>query len=411
MKSVREIVLKVKENASYIALLPSSEKNRLLTILADSLIGAKDEILSANAKDIKNASDCPEHFRDRLALSEARIAGMAEGIRTLIALEDPIGEEIERFKTKEGLDIRKIRVPMGVVGIVYEARPNVTADAVALCLKSGNAVVLRGSKDAIESNRTIVNVFKKALEAHGKNGEFIGLIEDTSRESVNELMQLNGLVDVLIPRGGAGLIRSVVDGASVPVIETGTGNCHIYAHSAANFDMAVNILIDAKTSRPSVCNAAESLLVDDKIARQFLPRAETALKEKGVKLLGCQKTQAILHCDQAGEEDFYREFLGYVISVKVVEGLDEAIRHVNRYGTGHSDCIVTEDEKAAKRFLNEVDSACVYHNASTRFTDGFLFGFGAEMGISTQKLHARGPMGLKELTTYKYEIQGNGQTR
>jgi glutamate-5-semialdehyde dehydrogenase len=323
-----------------------------------------------------------------------------------------VGETVEEWDARSGIHIQKTRVPLGVIAIIYEARPNVTADAAGLCVKTGNAVVLRGSRDAIHSNIEIVRVFKAALAANGFNGGFMQLIEDTTREGARELMRCRDYVDVLIPRGSAALIKTTVEESSVPVIETGAGNCHAYVDRAADFDTAEKIILNGKLSRPSVCNALESLLVDRPVAAAFLPCILKALQENGVEVVGCSETVAICpDIPLATEEDYYTEFLSLKISVKVVGGVDEAIRHINRYSTSHSEVIITSDPSAAERFLNEVDSAAVYVNASTRFTDGFEFGFGAEMGISTQKLHARGPLGLRELTGQKYKITGSGQVR
>ena len=337
---------------------------------------------------------------------------MAEGIRELIKLPDPIGVVLDSWQNHCGLEIKRVRVPLGTIGIIYEARPNVTADAIGLCIKSGNAVILRGSKDAINSNKAIVKVISDALEKEGFDSGCIGLVEDTSRESAAELMRAVGLIDVLIPRGGKGLIESVVRNSQVPVIETGAGNCHVYVERSADLDMAEKIILNAKLSRPSVCNAAESLLVDEEIAGEFLPGILSKLEEKGVQVRGCGLTRKVYpKALEASEEDMYAEYNDLIISVKVVKGVDEAIAHIEKYSTHHSDAIVSRSEEAIEKFFAGVDSAAVYANASTRFTDGFEFGFGAEMGISTQKLHARGPMGLKELTSYKYIVRGNGQTR
>lgn len=412
--NVVEKVKCVKANAALINFRSTSEKNDMLKIVATCLrdSAVRKLILNENSKDIENCRQTrAEHFIDRLRLNEKRLDDMADGVDQLIGIDDPVGEILSSYRTEEGLKISKVSVPFGVMGIIYEARPNVTADAIALALKSGNAVVLRGSKEALLTNRAIVSSIKSALVQGGYSGDMIALIEDITHEGVFEMMKLKSDIDVLIPRGGAALIQNVVENSLIPVIETGTGNCHIYVHEKADFDMAIRILINAKISRPSVCNAAESLLVDRSIASRFLPLAKKALDEHKVKVLGCSETVKITSCEAATKEDFYTEFLDYVISVKVVDGIDAAICHINEHGTKHSECIVTADSAAAQRFKTCVDAACVYHNASTRFTDGYMFGFGAEIGISTQKLHARGPMGLKELTTYKYEIEGEGQIR
>ncbi|MCD8089477.1 MAG: glutamate-5-semialdehyde dehydrogenase, partial [Clostridiales bacterium] len=394
----------------------TAEKNEILLKTAGALLENKAEILEANKTDVEKAKQAgnPGPLVDRLALNEARIEGMADGLIQVSKLPDPVGEVINMKTLPNGLVVGEKRVPMGVIGIIYEARPNVTSDAFGLCLKAGNAVILKGGSDAINSNKAIVDIFKKAISEMGINPNIVQLIEDTSRKTATELMRLNGYVDVLIPRGGAGLINSVVMNSTVPVIETGVGNCHIYVDDSADFDMALNILINAKTQRPGVCNAAESLLVSEKAASGFLPLAVKALKEKGVEVRGCEKTREICGDSEiipATEEDYGREFLDMIISVKVVKDVDEAIAHIAKYSTGHSEAIITKDYDNAMKFSNEVDSAAVYVNASTRFTDGNEFGFGAEIGISTQKLHARGPMGLKALTTTKFIIFGNGQIR
>jgi gamma-glutamyl phosphate reductase len=412
MQDILEICRKAKSNTVELANLSAEQKNAMLQCVADALRESCGEILKANDMDMAASADRPKQFLDRLQLNEARIEAMAQGIEQVIALADPVGEVLEEFDRPNGLHIVKRRVPLGLLGIIYEARPNVTSDCIALALKSGNCVVLRGSRDALNSNLTIVSAIKRRLKEKGFNSEYIQIVEDTSREGANKLMKLNGVIDVLLPRGGAGLIRSVVENSSIPVIETGTGNCHVYVEKSADPDMAAEILINAKTQRPSVCNAAESLLIDEAILPTVFPKLCKALTEKGVTVRGCEKCRAVLkELDAATEEDFAAEYQGYVISAKAVSGVKEAAAHINRYGTHHSETIVTEDGAAAERFMGLVDSACVYHNASTRFTDGGEFGFGCEIGISTQKLHARGPMGLKELTSYKYCIYGTGQIR
>lgn len=409
--TTRETCLKAKENLSAISLASEQDMNKMLSASANALRAQAQYIIAENKKDIANCTR-GEQFVDRLMLNEKRIDGIAVGLEKLIELKCPVGEVLEERTLYNGLLLRRVRVPLGVLGIIYEARPNVTADAIGLAVKSGNAVVLRGSKDAICSNKAITSVIKEAIRKAGYNPEFIQLIEDTTHEGATEFMRMNGVVDVLIPRGGAGLIRNAVENATVPVIETGTGNCHVYFEKSADFSKAIPILINAKTQRTSVCNACESLLIDASLAEKSLKRIAEALREKNVEIVACEKCRAILpELEAATEEDFYTEFLALKISVKIVDGVEEAIRHINKYGTHHSDSIITEDAAAAEKFLNEVDSAAVYVNASTRFTDGFEFGLGAEMGISTQKLHARGPMGLRELTSYKYQIRGNGQIR
>lgn len=412
-----ELIIKGKKAkaASFLLMNLSTEvKNNAIKKIADNLMLYTNEIITKNKIDIENykKAGMPEAMIDRLMLNEDRIKAIAEGVKQIAELEDPIGEVLQMVKRPNGLVIGRKRVPLGVVGIIYESRPNVTVDAAVLCLKSSNAAMLRGSKDAINSNIELVRIMKLSLTECGINEGAIELIEDTSRETANSFMKLNEYLNVLIPRGGAGLIQSAVKNATVPVIETGTGNCHIYVDEFADFDMAYEILLNAKTSRVSVCNACESLLVHKSVKDKFLPEAVKKLKEKNVEVRGCEETIAV--CPDvipATEEDYGREFLDFIISVKVVDNIDQAIEHINKYGTGHSEAIITESYTYSQQFLNEVDAACVYVNASTRFTDGFEFGFGAEIGISTQKIHARGPMGLKELTTTKYIIYGNGQTR
>ena len=404
-----------KQASQAASLLSTKEKNDALTAISRVLVEQADRVLEANAMDLAQAKEngMSTVMQDRLLLTKERIEGIAASVLDVVKLEDPVGQVVEGYRTVSGLNIQRIRVPMGVIGIIFESRPNVTVDAAALCLKAGSAVLLRGGKEAYRSNLAFVRLMQQALEECGLPKELIQLVEDTSRETATKMMKLNGLLDVLIPRGGAGLIRSCVENATVPVIETGTGNCHIYVDATADLEMAVNIVFNAKTSRPSVCNAAESLLVHRDVAQTFLPMCQKKLAEKNVEIRGCQETCKILGdlAVPATEEDYGKEFLDYIISCKVVGSVEEAIRHINRYSTGHSECIVTKDLNSADRFTAAVDSAAVYVNASTRFTDGGEFGLGAEIGISTQKLHARGPMGLKELTTVKYVIRGNGQVR
>ena len=412
MEQVRMLAEQAKRASEILGTLKEEQKNAALKKMAQALLEHTQEILAANAQDLEAARQkgTSQAMLDRLALTAERIAGMAEGIRKVIALPDPVGEVLEEWTAQSGIRIEKRRVPFGVVGIIYEARPNVTSDAAALCIKTGNAALLKGGSDALGSNLAIAGVLKDALQAAGLPGEAIGMIADPSREAANEMMRMNGLVDVLIPRGGAGLIASVVKNATVPVIETGVGNCHVYVDESADLQMAERITINAKTSRPSVCNAIENLLVHEGIADVFLPRIFAALREKGVEIRGdefCQHYGAL----PASEEDYSTEFLDYIIAVKVVKDVQEAVRHINRYGTRHSECIVTSDPANADYFTGHVDAAAVYVNASTRFTDGEEFGFGAEIGISTQKLHARGPMGPRELTSYKYIVKGTGQIR
>mgnify|MGYP006073193027 CR=1 FL=1 len=409
--TVRETCVKAKEHLASISLAGEDKMNLMLIAAAGALREKAQFIIAENRKDIENCTRGAQ-FVDRLMLDEKRIDGIATGLEKLVQLKCPVGEVLEERELYNGLQLRRVRVPLGVLGIIYEARPNVTADAIGLCIKSGNAVVLRGSKDAIRSNMAVTSVIKDALRESGFDPEFIQLIEDTSRESSVEFMKMNGLIDVLIPRGSASLIRSAVENATVPIIETGTGNCHVYFEKSADIGKALPVLINAKTQRTSVCNACESLLIDEEYAEKHLGEIVAALREKNVEIVACETCRKILpDLAPATEDDFYAEFLGLKISVKIVSGVEEAIAHINKYGTHHSDCIMTENAEAADKFLDEVDSAAVYVNASTRFTDGFEFGLGAEMGISTQKLHARGPMGLRELTSYKYQIRGNGQIR
>ena len=411
MQHVRVKAMEAKKACMKLSYMGIEEKNAVLRSIANALRENTEDILAANEIDLENGrkNGTSKSMLDRLALSEQRIDAMSKGLEKVAGLADPVGEVIETVKRPNGLSIGKKRVPLGVIGIIYEARPNVTSDAMGLCIKTGNAVVLRGGSDAINSNMAITKVAQKAAYAAGLPEGAIQLIEDTSRDAATYMMGLNGLVDVLIPRGGAGLIQSVVKNATVPVIETGTGNCHVYIDESADLDMGLDIIHNAKTSRPSVCNAAESLLVHQAVAQEFLPKLKDKLSE--VELRGCDKTCAVIDAKQATDEDYYTEFLDYILAIKVVEDIDEAIDHINKYSSSHSEAIVTKSYENAERFLERVDSAALYVNASTRFTDGEEFGFGAEIGISTQKLHARGPMGLKELTTVKYIVRGGGQIR
>ncbi|MBQ8684756.1 MAG: glutamate-5-semialdehyde dehydrogenase [Clostridia bacterium] len=416
---MREILTGAKAAARKAAALTTQIKNAALLRMADELENATAEILAANAVDLENAKGVlPTVMLDRLRLDEKRVLGMANGIREVAALPDPVGASLEETDLRNGLHIQKVRVPLGVIGIIYESRPNVTSDAAALCFKSGNACVLRGGKDAYFSSAAIVRTLRKALSASGVDENFINLPEDTSRQSANELMTAVGLVDALIPRGGAGLIRSCVENAKVPCIQTGTGICHIFVDKEADLAMALDIIDNAKTSRPSVCNAEEVCLVHEAVAAEFLPLLKARLVDvraaKGlppVELRCDDRAHAVCGGVLAGENDFDTEFLDYILAVKVVSGVDEAISHIADHSTGHSDGIVTANGATAERFALAVDSAAVYINASTRFTDGGEFGKGCEIGISTQKLHARGPMGLEELTSYKYIVRGNGQVR
>ena len=393
----------------------SAKKDAALEAIAAAIETRQEEILAANAQDVAAAQEAGMRASlvDRLSLDAGRIAGIVEGVRQVKALPDPIGQVIRESRRPNGLIIGKRRVPLGVIGMIYEARPNVTVDAAVLCLKAGNVVILRGGKEAFRSNKAFVAIMRDALESAGLPRDCISLVEDTSRESARELMNLTGYLDVLIPRGGAGLIRTVVENAKVPVIETGVGVCHIYVHGEADLDMAARILFNAKCSRPSVCNAAECLLVDRAVARDFLPMVWQLLKSKDVELRGCPLARDILGqaVRPAATEDWDTEFGDYVLAVKVVSGYEEAVDFIREHGTGHSEAIVTNSYFTAQRFLDEVDAAAVYVNASTRFTDGFEFGLGAEIGISTQKMHARGPMGLEELTSSKFVVYGTGQVR
>ncbi len=390
------------------------EKNTALAVIAKALVKATDDILAANKIDITKAEEqgMPQGMVDRLRLSQERIAGMAEGLQQIMELPDPVGEVLETIDRPNGLKIMKKRVPIGVIGIFYESRPNVTADAFGLCFKSGNAVILKGGSDAISSNIAITKCIQHALATVGANPNVIQLIADTNRQTAVAFMKMNAYVDLLIPRGGAGLIKAVLENSTIPVIETGTGNCHIFVDESADIEKAISIIINSKTQRIGVCNACESLVVHKNIMQTFLPRLDIALKEKQVEVRGDLDTKNILtDCILATQEDYGTEYLDLILSVKTVTNVEEAIAHINKYNTKHSESIITENADNAEKFLNEVDAACVYVNASTRFTDGFMFGFGAEIGISTQKIHARGPMGLNELTSYKYTIYGDGQIR
>ena len=413
-KMLLQLGMNAKEAENTIRTITTDQKNQVLAAVAYHLVESTDKLLEANAADVTNAKQnhMPEGLVDRLMLSPERIEGMAEGLRQLVALEDPIGEVTGMKKRPNGLLIGQKRVPLGVVGIIYEARPNVTADAFGLCFKTGNVVILKGGSDAIHSNEAIVDCIRESLKACGVTENAIQLIADTSRETAAEFMKMNEYVDVLIPRGGKGLIKAVVNQSTIPVIETGTGNCHIYVDESADLDMAVNIILNAKTQRVGVCNACESLLVHANVKEKLLPVLAQKLKEKHVEMRADKEAHELMPGSvDATEEDWGTEYLDYILSIKVVYSVDEAIAHINRYNTGHSEAIITNDYTNAQKFLDEVDAAAVYVNASTRFTDGFEFGYGAEIGISTQKLHARGPMGLLALTTTKYIIYGNGQIR
>lgn len=406
-----DIMCKNAREASFVlGNTDSAKRNEALEAMACALVARCDEIIAANELDIKRAreNNMSEAMLDRLTLTSARINAIAASVRKVIALPDPL-ENSEKFTRPNGLKITKKRVPFGVIAIIYEARPNVTADAAALCVKSGNAVILRGGKEAIDSNLKIAEVLSDALFGIGLPKDCVAVIPDTSRETANRLMKMKGSIDLLIPRGGKSLIRSVVENATVPVIETGAGNCHVFIDESADIEKAIEIIDNAKRQRPSVCNAAESLLVHEKIASKILPLVKARLDN--VILRGCEKTAEIIDCERATDEDFFTEYNDYILSVKVVGSVCEAVEHINIHGTGHSEAIITENSENAEYFCSRIDAAAVYVNASTRFTDGEEFGFGAEIGISTQKMHARGPMGLPEMTTYKYVIEGNGQIR
>ncbi len=411
---VLEQAMLAKKASRKLASLSTDDKNNILLDMADALEQETDCILKANNMDMEEAraNGTNEGILDRLLLTAARIKDMADGLRSLAALPDPVGKIESMWKAAQDIRVGKMRVPLGVVAVIYEARPNVTADVAGICLKTGNAVILRGSRSAIHSNKAISEILAVTAVASGAPHGAIQLLKDSSREASNRLMRMNDYIDVLIPRGGAGLIKTVLENASVPVIETGTGNCHIYVDKDADLNMAAEIAINAKCQRPSVCNAAETLLVHENVALEFLPTFGHMLADKGVEVRGCPVTcQLIPAAKEASEEDYYTEFLDLILAIKVVESLDEAIDHINKYSTGHSEAIITDNYTSSWKFLNNVDSAAVYVNASTRFTDGFQYGFGAEIGISTQKIHARGPMGLEQMTTVKYIIQGNGQAR
>ena len=404
-----------KESAPILAAASTKLKNDALEKIANALISSTDKILEANAKDLEAAAEnnMKQSMQDRLRLSEERIKGIAKGVRELIAMEDPVGKVESGSIRPNGLQILKTKVPLGVIGMIFESRPNVTVDAAVLCLKSGNAVILRGGKEAINSSICLAKIMREAVKSAGLPENCIQLVEDTSREIASEMMKLTDYIDVLIPRGGAGLIHAVCEQAKVPVIQTGVGNCHLYVDDSADIEMAVSITDNAKTQRPSVCNAIETLLVHKDIAEKFLPEIKKAFDKHDVVIYGCPETKRILgECVfDAGDEEYRTEFNDYKIAVKVVENIDEAIAHIRKYGTQHSECIVTSSVAASQKFQKEVDASTVYVNASTRFTDGGEFGLGAEIGISTQKLHTRGPMGLDALTTVKYLVTGNGQIR
>ena len=413
MSAVLQVCGAAKAAAPAVARASTAQRNAALMAMADGLDAAHPQLLAANARDVDAAREAgvAQAMIDRLSLSDERLDAMAAALRELVALTDPVGTVVRGFTLPNGLEVRQLRVPLGVIAMVYEGRPNVTVDAAGLALKSGNACVLRGSSSAIQSNTALVAVLRDALERSGMPADAVCLIEDTSRDSVKELGRARGVVDLLIPRGGAGLIQSVVADSQVPVIETGVGNCHVYVDAEADLDKASAIVVNAKAQRPSVCNAAETLLVHAAVAEDFLPRVADALSQAGVSLVGDDEAQRLAHAEPAVDEDWDTEYLDLRMAVRVVGSLDDAIEHIAKHGTLHTEAIITEDRAAARHFVAEVDAAAVMVNASTRFTDGGEFGFGAEIGISTQKLHARGPMGLQELTTTKYIVEGDGQVR
>ena len=414
MQDLQEIGRLSKESSQELIKMNTREKNIILKGIAEAIIENKDNILQANTLDVKEAEtrQMKTSLIDRLKLNEERLLDMVQGIKDIALLDDPIGEIIEGKKLENGLEIIKKRVPIGVIAIIYEARPNVTTDAFALCFKTGNSVILKGGSDAINTNIEIVKVIKKTIKKFNVNSNCITLIEDTSKETTMKLMKLNKYIDVLIPRGGKNLIKTVVENSTIPVIETGSGNCHIYVDEFANIQKALNIIENAKTQRVGVCNSCESLVIHKKIEKEILPKLVNVLKKHNVEIRGDEYAKRLVpEIERASEEDFITEYLDSIISIKSVDSIQDAIKHINVCSTKHSECIITENYENAQKFLNEIDSSCVYVNASTRFTDGGQFGFGAEIGISTQKLHARGPMGLKELTTMKYVIYGNGQIR
>lgn len=411
---LEQLGMNAKEAEKKLMIASTEEKNNALMKIAEALVENAEQIIEENKKDLKNGEEngMAKAMLDRLKLDKDRIEGMAKGVRDVVDLPDPVGKVLNTTIRPNGLKIEKVATPLGVIAVIFEARPNVTSDAAALCLKSGNTVILRGGKEAIHSNKIIAQIMRDAVKKAGMPEDIIQLVQDTTRDSANELMTMNQYVDVLIPRGGAGLIQAVVKNATVPVIETGVGNCHIYVDKDADIQKAINIVFNAKTSRPSVCNAAESLLIHKDIAENVLTKIKEKLDEKDVKLVGDEKARSIIRgMEQATEQDWATEYLDYKMSVKIVNSVEEAIEHIYKYSTGHSECIVTENKNTAEKFMNQVDSAAVYVNASTRFTDGGEFGFGAEIGISTQKLHARGPIGLPELQSFKYKIYGDGQIR
>lgn len=412
MEKLNNILIKTKEASKKLAMLTEEERNKAILNIASNLIKYKDEILSANKIDIDNAikKGLTKAMINRLELTEEKLISISNDMKKIASLKSPLGEIIETYKHNNGLIINKVRVPFGVIGVIYESRPNVSVDITCLSLKTGNACVLRGGSEALNSNIALVNIMKKSI-SEVTDDNVVNLIEDTDRKYVLSLIEAKEYIDLVVPRGGKTLINFVVTNSKVPFIETGAGNCHIYVDDEANIDLALKVITNAKVSRPSVCNAVETLLINKEIKDKFLPLLKQKMDEYNVLIKGCEETVKVVEVDQATEDDYYQEYNDYIVTVKVVEDINDAIKHINKYGTKHSDCIITENIMKAEDFLNQIDSACVYVNASTRFSDGGEFGFGAELGISTQKLHARGPMGLKEMTTYKYKIYGEGQIR
>ena len=412
MEKLNNILIKTKEASKKLAMLTEEERNKAILNIASNLIKYKDEILSANKIDIDNAikKGLTKAMINRLELTEEKLISISNDMKKIASLKSPLGEIIETYKHNNGLIINKVRVPFGVIGVIYESRPNVSVDITCLSLKTGNACVLRGGSEALNSNIALVNIMKKSI-SEVTDDNVVNLIEDTDRKYVLSLIEAKEYIDLVVPRGGKTLINFVVTNCKVPFIETGAGNCHIYVDDEANIDLALKVITNAKVSRPSVCNAVETLLINKEIKDKFLPLLKQKMDEYNVLIKGCEETVKVVEVDQATEDDYYQEYNDYIVTVKVVEDINDAIKHINKYGTKHSDCIITENIMKAEDFLNQIDSACVYVNASTRFSDGGEFGFGAELGISTQKLHARGPMGLKEMTTYKYKIYGEGQIR
>ncbi|GKU79489.1 glutamate-5-semialdehyde dehydrogenase [Paenibacillus sp. L3-i20] len=414
LSEVRQKAMLAQDAAAIMNRMTTQEKNDALIAMADALIARQEELIAANAEDLLRGESqgTSPSLLDRLALNSERIAGIADGLRQIVDLPDPVGGLLESFERPNGMKVEKIRVPLGVIGMIYEARPNVTVDAAGLCLKTSNTVVLRGGSAAISSNRKIVEILKDALTSTKLPSDAIQLIEDSDRASVGEMLKLNGLLDVVIPRGGAALIRNVIENATVPVIETGAGICHVYIDDSAELEMAISIAFNGKVQRPSVCNSIETLLIHEAVAKTSIQKIAQSFIDANVELRGCERTLSLLPgIKLASDDDYSTEYNDYILNVKIVDNIDEALHHIRKHGTKHSECIVTETEENASKFLQEVDAAAVYHNVSTRFTDGFEFGFGAEIGISTQKLHARGPMGLPALTSTKYRIFGTGQIR